>query len=94
MLFLVIERFKNGDSQAVYRRFRERGRMLPDGLLYIDSWVEETLDRCFQLMECTDPSLIEEWTNRWQDLVDFEVIRVVKSAEAAAAVSEDEKGGQ
>lgn len=86
MLFMVIERFKQGQADAVYHRFREKGRMLPDGLIYLDSWVEENLQRCFQLMECDDPLLIEEWTNRWQDLVDFEVIQVIRSGEAATRV--------
>ena len=86
MLFMVIECFKQGQADAVYHRFREKGRMLPDGLIYLDSWVEENLQRCFQLMECDDPLLIEEWTNRWRDLVDFEVIQVIRSGEAATRV--------
>lgn len=83
MFFMVIERFKNGDAEPVYRRFREQGRMLPEGLQYIDSWVEEGLGRCFQLMECEDEQLIQQWVEKWEDLVDFEVIPVMKSAEAA-----------
>ena len=85
MLFMVIERFKNNDAAAVYRRFRERGRMLPDGLRYVESWTEADFGRCFQLMECDDPRLLDEWTARWQDLVEFEVTRVMTSQEAAAA---------
>ena len=76
MLFMVIERFRNGDAAAVYERFREHGRMLPDGLKYVDSWTEATFDRCFQLMECEDPSLFEQWVSRWQDLVEFEIVPV------------------
>ncbi len=83
MFFMVIERFKNGDAEPVYRRFREQGRMLPEGLQYIDSWVEEGLGRCFQLMECKDEQLIQQWVKKWEDLVDFEVIAVMRSAEAA-----------
>jgi hypothetical protein len=86
MLFMVIERFRNRNAKAVYQRFRERGRMLPDGLKYIDSWTEATFDRCFQLMECADPALFEEWVSRWQDLVEFEVIPVVSSKEAANSI--------
>jgi hypothetical protein len=82
MLFMVIERFRSGDAAPVYRRAAERGRMLPDGLRYVDSWVAADLDRCFQLMECDDPRLFEQWIARWQDLVEFEVVPVVSSKEA------------
>lgn len=82
MLFMVIERFKNRDAAPVYKRFEERGRMMPDGLKYIDSWVEKNFDRCFQLMEADDPALFQEWIDNWKDLVDFEVVPVVSSAEA------------
>jgi uncharacterized protein DUF3303 len=91
MLYMVIERYHNRDPQPVYRRFREKGRMLPDGLRYVSSWVEDTFDRCFQLMECEDPRLFAEWEAHWKDLCDFEVVRVLSSAEAAtAALSERE----
>ena len=80
MLFMVIERFK--DRDAVYRRYREQGRMMPEGLKYIDSWVEPNNDRCFQLMECNDASLFQQWTPNWDDLVDFEIVLVVPSKEA------------
>ena len=86
MLFMVIERFRGGDAAPVYQRFRERGRMLPDGLRYVDSWVAAERDRCFQLMECDDAALFEQWISRWQDLVEFEVVPVVTSAEAAASL--------
>lgn len=82
MLFMVIERFKNRDAATVYRRFEERGRMMPDGLKYIDSWVEANFDRCFQLMETDDPALFQEWIDNWKALVDFGVLPVVSSAEA------------
>jgi len=85
MLFMVIERFKDGDATAVFRRFRERGRMLPEGLRYVDSWVAADLGRCFQLMECDDAAMFDQWIERWQDLVEFEVVPVVTSAEAAAS---------
>jgi hypothetical protein len=85
MLFMVIERYRNRDAKAVYRRAREQGRMLPEGLLYRGSWVEDTFDRCFQLMETDDPRHFQQWTALWQDLVDFEIVHVVSSAEAADA---------
>jgi Protein of unknown function (DUF3303) len=82
MLFMVIEKFKNRDAAPVYRRFDEKGRMMPDGLKYIDSWVEENFDRCFQLMETDDPALFRQWTENWDDLVDFEIVPVNSSAQA------------
>lgn len=85
MLFMVVERFRGRDAGAVYRRYRESGRMMPDGLSYVASWVETNYDRCFQLVECDDPRLLDEWTARWQDLVEFEIVPVVTSGEAAAA---------
>ena len=87
MLFMVIERFRNRDAVAVYRRYRERGRMMPEGLKYVESWVEPDFDRCFQLMDCDDPRLFQQWTAQWQDLVEFEIVRVVTSEEAAEAIS-------
>jgi hypothetical protein len=86
MLFIVIEHFKNQDAVAVYRRFNEKGRMMSDGLEYVDSWVEENFNRCFQLMECEDPRLFQEWIANWQDLVDFEIIPVVTSAQATEKI--------
>lgn len=87
MLFMVIERFRDGDAAAVFQRFRERGRMLPEGLRYVDSWVAADLGRCFQLMACDDPILFEQWIGQWQDLVEFEIVPVVTSAEAAASLA-------
>ena len=84
MLFLIIERFKNGDPEPVYARFRARGRLTPSGLNYVNSWVTSDLTRCYQVMECEDPALLDEWFTRWADLIDFEVIPVVTSAEAAS----------
>jgi hypothetical protein len=86
MLFMVIERFRGGDAVPVYRRFRERGRLAPDGLTYVNSWVTEDLTRCYQVMACDDRALLDEWIARWSDLVDFEVVPVVTSAEAALRV--------
>lgn len=79
---MVIERFKNDDSAAVYRRFQVAGRMLPEGLVYTASWVTAELNQCFQLMETSDVALLELWMSHWRDLVDFEVHEVVSSTEA------------
>lgn len=87
MLFMVIETFRDHSAVAVYRRYREMGRMMPEGLKYVESWVEPGFDRCFQLMECDDPGLLQQWIARWQDLVKFEVVPVVTSKEAAEAIS-------
>ena len=73
MLFMVIERFKGRDPTPIYARLREQGRSLPDGLRYLDSWVEVNLDRCFQLMDCDDSVLLQRWVLEWRDLVEFEV---------------------
>jgi Protein of unknown function (DUF3303) len=87
MLYMVIEHYKNHDAKAVYRRFRDRGRMARAGLTYVDSWVETNFDRCFQLMECVDERLLHEWAAHWQDLVDFEFIPVRTSKDAAALIA-------
>ena len=83
MRYMVVERFKNGAAKAIYKRARERGRMLPDGLEYVDGWVSANLDACFQLMDCENESLFTEWFRSWSDLVEFEVVPVVSSAEAS-----------
>jgi hypothetical protein len=83
MLYMVIERFKGGDAVPVYRRLRDRGRLAPDGLTYVSSWVDTKLQRCYQIMETDDPALIDEWIRAWSDLVDFEVVPVISSKEAA-----------
>jgi Protein of unknown function (DUF3303) len=85
-LYMVVEHFR--DAAAVYRRFRERGRMAPEGLLYVSSWVDEKLEGCYQLMETDDPRLIDEWMTNWNDIVEFEVRAVITSEEAAAMVAE------
>ena len=86
MLFMVIERFKNRDVKAVYRRFLEKGRMLPDGLIYRESWIEANFERCFQLMECDDVALLQEWILEWQDLAEFEIVAVAESKKTSEAV--------
>ena len=83
MRYVVVEHFTKG-ARAVYERARERGRMLPEGLAYIDSWIDaETLDRCWQLMETDNPALFDEWFSHWSDLGTIEVVPVIASAEAA-----------
>jgi hypothetical protein len=87
MLFMVVEHFKNGDALPVYRRFREQGRLAPAGVNYVASWVTCDLRRCFQIMEASDRTLLDQWMARWADLVDFEVLPVLTSAEAVATVT-------
>lgn len=87
MLYLIIEHFRNGDAGPVYRRFREKGRLTPEGLCYVSSWVTADLTRCYQIMECGDPALLNKWTACWSDLVEFEIIPVITSAEASTAVT-------
>jgi hypothetical protein len=82
---MVIETFREG-AAPVYQRARERGRLMPDGLEYRGSWVTADLRRCFQVMECEDPALLEQWMTNWRDLVDFEIVPVVTSEDAAATV--------
>lgn len=80
MLYMVIETFK--DAPAIYERLAEKGRMMPEGLIYVSSWIDEDMSRCFQVMETDDINLFDEWIANWSDLMDFEVIPVITSAEA------------
>jgi len=86
-LYMVVEHFKNRDAVPVYRRFRDRGRLAPEGLTYVSSWVDEQLERCYQLMETDQRELLDEWISNWNDLVDFEVYPVITSQEAAARLT-------
>lgn len=86
-LYMVIETFRNGDAVPVYRRFRDHGRLAPEGLTYVASWVDHALARCYQLMETEDPALLDQWIARWSDLVDFEVHPVMSSQEATAQMA-------
>jgi hypothetical protein len=86
-LYMVVEHFRNSDAVSVYRRFRDRGRMAPEGLTYVSSWVDDKLERCYQLMETHDPKLLEQWIENWKDLVEFEVHAVMTSAEAAGKIA-------
>ena len=85
---MIVEHFKNQDPVPVYRRFRDHGRLAPRGLRYVSSWVDEKLERCFQLMETEERRYLDEWIAQWIDLVDFEVYPVISSNEAAKRVSE------
>src|SRR4030042_2293473 len=88
MFFMVIERFRNDDAKAVYRRFQEKGRLMPEGLKYAGSWIEANFDRCFQLMECDDACLFQQWVVQWQDLIEFKIIQVVPSKETTELISQ------
>ncbi|MBI1259526.1 MAG: DUF3303 domain-containing protein [Chloroflexi bacterium] len=84
---MIVEHFKNADAIPVYRRFRDQGRLAPEGLFYVSSWVDEQMERCCQLMETEDRALLDQWMANWSDLVDFEVFPVITSQEAAARVA-------
>jgi hypothetical protein len=85
MLYMVIEEFK--DASAIYKRFHEKGRMMPDGLKYISSWIDRDLKRCWQVMETDDEKLFRQWTDAWSDLMEFEIIPVCNSTEVAELMS-------
>lgn len=87
MLYMIVEHFKNDDPIPVYRRFRDRGRLAPDGLQYISSWVDEKLEHCFQIMETADRNLLDQWITNWSDIVAFDVFPVISSKEAADIIA-------
>ena len=87
MLYLVIEHFRDGDPAPVYRRFRDQGRLAPEGVTYVASWVTTDYRHCYQVMECASERLLDEWMARWADIVEFEVLPVVTSADASAAIA-------
>ena len=87
MHYMIIERFRGGDPVPVYRRFRDQGRLAPEALRYVGSWVTTDLTTCYQVMECDDRRVLDEWIVNWKDVVDFEVIPVLTSPEAAATVA-------
>jgi hypothetical protein len=91
-LYMVVERFRNGDAAPIYRRFRERGRLAPEGLAYVTSWVADDLTTCWQVMETEDRALLDEWIARWSDIVDFDVFPVMTSPEAAERVQRQAEG--
>lgn len=88
IFYMVIERFKNRDGEAVYRRARAQGRMLPAGVVFVDSWVEPNLDRCFQLMQADNVELLQAWAANWRDLVDFEFVEVIPGRDMAERMRE------
>ena len=88
MLFMVVERFKDNDMLPIYKRVRDEGRIFPEGLKYVDSWVEPNFSRCFQLMECDDLRLLQEWILKWHGSgTTFEIVPVVSSKETREVVS-------
>jgi len=87
MLFMIVETFHSGDPVPVYRRFRDRGRLMPEGVVYWGSWVTEEWHRCFQIMEAPNRHLLDLWIAQWKDIADFEVIPVMTSAEAATVIA-------
>ena len=87
MIYVVIEQFRGGDPVPVYRRFRDQGRLAPEGVRYVASWVTEDLRCCYQIMECEDRGLLDQWTARWSDLVEFEIIPALTPADAAALIA-------
>ena len=88
MLFMVIEEFRNHDAKSVYRRFHNAGRLMPDGVEFVNSWVTADLSRCFQLMECNDVARCQQWVAEWSDLIDFEIVPVISGKETAAALAD------
>jgi uncharacterized protein DUF3303 len=87
MLYMIIESFKNRDPVPVYRRFRDQGRLAPEGVTYVSSWITADMDRCYQLMECEDRRLLDQWVARWSDLIDFQVLPVITSAQAVERIA-------
>lgn len=86
-VYMVVENFRNGDAVPVYRRFRDQGRLAPEGLAYVSSWVDHKLERCYQVMETEDRALLDQWMANWSDIVDFEVHPVISSKEAAEKIA-------
>jgi len=91
MLYMVIERFKEGAAPEIYRRFREKGRMMPDGLEYVSSWIDHNFKVCWQLMQTEDIALFQRWIENWNDLMDFKIVPVRASAEAVELMSQQKE---
>ena len=86
MLYMIIERFHPGKVKELYKRFETKGRMMPEGVTYINSWIDEHVSICYQVMESSSEEKLQEWISHWNDLADFEIIPVITSAEAKAKV--------
>jgi len=86
MIYMIIEKFRAGKVKEMYQRFEEKGRLMPDGVNYINSWINEDITTCYQVMETEEEEKIKEWISNWDDLVDFEVIPVISSAEAKSRI--------
>ena len=87
MLFMVIEKYRDGDPKPVYRRFKEKGRLAPPGARYVSSWVATDFERSFQVMDCDDRGILDKWMANWSDIVEFEVIPIITSEKASAAIA-------
>ena len=87
MQFMIIERFRHRDPLPIYRRLRDKGRQMPDGLRYVSSWIEANFERCFQVMECDDAARLQEWIAGWTDLTRFEIVPVTTSAQTQAVIA-------
>jgi hypothetical protein len=92
MLFMIIERFREGKIKEIYKRFDEKGRLMPEGVHYVNSWIDEQVKVCYQVMESDSEEKIQEWINHWKDLTDFEVVRVITSAQAKEKVLSGKAG--
>jgi hypothetical protein len=88
MQFMVVERFRNQDAKAIYRRLRERGRMMPEGLTFVSSFVAADFSRCFQLIACEDIAPLQRWVAQWSDIIEFDIVPVVAGKETAAALDD------
>ena len=86
MLYMVIERFHPGKIKALYQRFDDKGRLMPEGLHYVNSWIDRNVETCYQVMETADEALLWAWIDNWKDLADFEVVPVITSPEARKQV--------
>ena len=87
MLFMVVEKFRNQDARTIYRRLREKGRMMPEGLTFVSSFVSADVSRCFQLMECDDVTKFQRWVAEWSDLMECEIVPVVAGKDTAATLA-------
>lgn len=91
MLYMVVERFKEGAAPQIYQRFADRGRMMPNGLEYVSSWINHDFTICYQLMQTENAALFDDWITHWDDLMDFEIVPVRTSAEAVQLMAREEQ---